>query len=85
MGWDVVKSNITLHEAEETFANDHIVFLAQVNKDQYGLGDVIYTGNLDGAYDFTEITEPPEGYGFYITKGMNLREMHPVQVCYEEF
>jgi hypothetical protein len=75
----VIKANITPQEAEELYPDNHIVLLFPKQGDDGARGDVIYVGDVNGAYSFTEPVEPPEGHAFYMLRGVNLREMAPIE------
>ena len=79
--FDVLKANITPQEAEELYPNNHIVMLVSRQGGNEVTGDVIYIGDVDGAWSFTEQLEPPEGYTFYMLRGTNLRELAPIEVA----
>jgi len=80
MPFEIIKANLTQWEAEESFPNNHIVFLAPRKGGNDTMGDIIYVGDVDGAWNFTDPIEPPDGYSFYMLRGINLRELAPIEV-----
>jgi hypothetical protein len=76
--FNVIKANITPQEAEELYPNNNIVMLYPRENDSETTGDVVYVGDVDGAWDFADVSEPPEGYNFYMLRGLNLRELAPI-------
>jgi hypothetical protein len=81
MSWNIVQSNITTQEAENEFPNDHIVLLAPWKDDDEGVtGDVIFVGTALDAYACVRGMNPPDGFIFYHLRGVNLREMAPIEV-----
>ena len=74
----IVKEKITPQEAEELYPNNNIVLLFPEQGDDDTSGDVIFVGDAKGAYELTDNVEPPEGYAFYMLRGVNLRELAPI-------
>jgi len=77
----VIKSGVTPQEAEVLYPDNHIVLLYPRQGDSGMKGDVVYVGDADGAYSFTEPIEPPDGFTFYMLHGVNLRELAPIMVA----
>jgi hypothetical protein len=80
--FNIIKANITLQEAEELYLNDGIVMLFPSDGNGDSMGDVIYVGDVDKAFDFIEPLDPPEGYSFFVLHGLNLRELTPIIEVY---
>jgi hypothetical protein len=78
--FDVIKPDITPYEAKEMYLNNHIVMLYPMKCRDGTKGDVIYVGDADGTCEFTEASELPEGYTFYMLQGANLEELAPLVV-----
>jgi hypothetical protein len=78
--FDVIKHNITPYEAKEMYLNDHIVMLYPKKCRDGTKGDVIYVGDSDGAWAFTKIAAPPEGYTYSMLQGINFEELAPLVV-----
>lgn len=78
--FNIIKANITPYEAEELYPNNTIVLLYPDKDGDDVKGDVIYVGDSDGAYSFTEPIEPPVGYTFFTLDGANLRIMTPINI-----
>ena len=78
--FNIIRKELTPQEAETEYRNSHIVLLYPKDSDDDTHGDVIYVGDLEGAWNFTDSAEPPEGYAFYMLRGINLRELAPIEV-----
>ena len=78
--FDVIKAGLTPFEAEEAYPDNCIVLLFPRNHDNTTVGDIIFVGDDDGAWAFTEPLEPGEGYTFLILQGSNLHIMTPIEV-----
>ena len=79
--FNIINKNVTPQEAERMYPNNHFVLLYPEDSDNDTRGDVIYVGDCDGAWEFTEDIEPPEGYTFFMLHGVNLNELSPIEVA----
>jgi hypothetical protein len=75
--FDVIKAGLTPYEAEVFYPNDSIVLLFPTDGGDHTKGDVIFVGDVDDAWNFTDQLEPPDGYTFFMLQGWNLHEMVP--------
>jgi len=76
--FSILKAGVTCYEAETLYPNNHIVLLRERGRLGDDINDVIFVGCVRGAYAFTRKTDLPEGYLYFITHGLNRREMCPL-------
>ena len=75
--FDIIKSGITPLEAEDLYPDNNIVLLYPSDGNIGRPGDVIYVGDVEGAFAFTDVKDPPDGFSYLMLRGNNLHEMVP--------
>jgi len=81
--FNIIKSSVTPQQAQEMFPNDYIVLLISRNSMDDD-GDVIFVGGSRDRYEFTKKNHPPNGYSFYMLKGVCLQGYDLVLEAYHD-